>query len=69
VLLYAKLVTLRNDAFDYLSKDGVEVTAINDIMRFDVRPFLRKMDEPYEARLMLKGDKVRMSCAVIAPII
>ncbi len=59
VLLYAKLVTLRNDAFDYLSKDGVEVTAINDIMRFDVRPFLRKMDEPYEARLMLKGDKVR----------
>jgi hypothetical protein len=28
-------------------------------MRFDVRPFLRKMDEPYEARLMLKGDKVR----------
>lgn len=59
VLLYAKLVTLRNDAFDYLSKDGVEVTAINDIMRFDVRPFLRKMDEPYEERLMLKGDKVR----------
>ncbi|MFO7633997.1 MAG: hypothetical protein R6W76_15735 [Caldilinea sp.] len=59
-LLYAKLVTLRKDAFDYLSMDGVEVTAINDIMRFDVRPFLRKMDEPYEPRLMLKGDKVRV---------
>lgn len=60
VLLYAKLVTLRNDAFDYLSKDGVKVTAINDIVRFDVRPFLRKMDDPYEARLMVKGDKVHV---------
>lgn len=60
VLLYAKLVTLRNDAFDYLSKDGVKVTAINDIVRFNVRPFLRKMDDPYEARLMVKGDKVHV---------
>jgi hypothetical protein len=58
VLLYAKLVTLGRDAFDYLARDGVEITAINDIMRFDVRPFLRKMDEPYEPRLMVKGDKV-----------
>ncbi len=63
VLLYAKLVTLREDAFDYVTKDGVEVTAINDIMRFDLRPFLRKMDEPYEDRLMLKGQQVRtMRC-------
>ena len=60
VLLYAKLVTLRKDAFGFLSKDGVDITTINDIMRFDVRPFLRKMDDPYEDRLMLKGDKVRI---------
>ncbi len=59
VLLYAKLVTLRKDALGFLSQDGVEITAINDIMRFDVRPFLRKMDDPYEERLMLKGDQVR----------
>jgi len=59
ILLYAKLVTLRKDAFDYLAQDGVEVTAINDIMRFDLRPFLRKMDEPFESRLMLKGREVR----------
>ena len=59
VLLYAKLVTLRKDAFAYLSADGVEIKAINDIMRFDLRPFLRKMDDPYEERLMLTGDKVR----------
>ena len=59
VLMYAKLVTLRKDAFAFLAEDGVEITAINDIMRFDIRPFLRKMDDPYEDRLMLKGDKVR----------
>ena len=59
VLLYAKLVTLRKDAFAFLAEDGVAITAINDIMRFDIRPFLRKMDDPYEDRLMLKGDKVR----------
>lgn len=59
VLLYAKLVTLRKDAFGYVTKDGVEITAINDIMRFDLRPFLRKMDEPFEDRLMLKGQHVR----------
>jgi hypothetical protein len=58
-LLYAKLVTLRKDAFDHMTRDGVEVTAINDIMRFDLRPFLRKMDEPYEQRLMLEGQQVR----------
>lgn len=59
VLMYAKLVTLRKDAFAFLAEDGVEITAINDIMRFDIRPFLRKMDDPYEDRLMLKGNKVR----------
>ena len=58
-LLYAKLVTLRSDAFEHVTQDGVEITAINDIMRFDLRPFLRKMDEPYEQRLMLKGREVR----------
>ncbi|GIK74928.1 MAG: hypothetical protein BroJett021_39160 [Chloroflexota bacterium] len=58
-LLYAKSVILRKDAFDHMTRDGMEVTAINDIMRFDLRPFLRKMDEPYEQRLMLKGQQVR----------
>jgi len=57
-ILYAKLVELRADAFQYLTEDGLEITALNDIMRYDVRPFLRKMDDPYEERLMLRGDEV-----------
>jgi hypothetical protein len=59
VLLYAKDVVLQKDAFAYLSRSGLDISAINDIMRFDVRPFLRKMDEPYEERLMLKGETVQ----------
>ena len=57
-ILYAKLVELRADAFQYLTEDGLEITAINDIMRYDLRPFLRKMDDPYQERLMLRGDEV-----------
>ena len=59
VILYAKLVELNRGAFHYLGAQGPPITAINDIMRFDVRPFLRKMDDPYQERLMLKGDRVR----------
>lgn len=59
VLLYAKDVVLRKDAFAYLSRNGLDISAINDIMRFDVRPFLRKMDEPYVERLTLKGETVQ----------
>jgi hypothetical protein len=59
VLIYAKDVVLRKDAFAYLSRNGLDISAINDIMRFDVRPFLRKMDEPYVERLTLKGETVQ----------
>jgi hypothetical protein len=57
-ILYAKLVELHADAFQFLTEDGLEITAINDIMRYDIRPFLRKMDDPYQERLTLRGDEV-----------
>ncbi|MBK8047219.1 MAG: hypothetical protein IPK16_08910 [Anaerolineales bacterium] len=59
VIHYSKLVELRKDAFDYLSEDGLEITAINDIMRIDIRTFLRKMDDPFQEKLALRGDKVQ----------
>lgn len=59
VIHYSKLVELRKDAFRYLSGGGLEISAINDIMRFDVHPFLRKMDDPFQLRLALLGDKVQ----------
>lgn len=59
VIHYSKLVALRKDAFRYLSVGGLAISAINDIMRFDVHPFLRKMDDPFQSRLALLGDKVQ----------
>lgn len=58
ILHYAKQVTLRKDAFRYLAEDGLEIRVINDITRLDVRHFLRKMDNPYEERLMLRDGNV-----------
>ena len=58
IIHYAKQVTLREDAFRYLAEDGLEIRVINDITRLDVRHFLRKMDNPYEERLVLRDDSV-----------
>jgi hypothetical protein len=58
VIHYAKQVTLRKDAFRYLAEDGLVISAINDITRLDIRSFLRKMDNPYEERLMLQDGRV-----------
>lgn len=58
IIHYAKQVTLRKDAFRYLAEDGLEISVINDITRLDVRHFLRKMDNPYEDRLMLRNGRV-----------
>jgi hypothetical protein len=58
IIHYAKQVTLRKDAFRYLAEDGLEVSVINDITRLDIRHFLRKMDNPYEDRLMLRNGRV-----------
>ncbi len=59
VIHYAKQVTLRQDALRYLDEDGLEISVINDITRLDIRNFLRKMDDPYEERLVLKNGKVK----------
>jgi hypothetical protein len=58
IIHYAKQVTLRKNAFRYLAEDGLEIGAINDITRLDVRNFLRKMDNPYEERLVLRNGRV-----------
>ncbi len=58
IIHYAKQVTLRKDAFRYLAEDGLEISVINDITRLDVRNFLRKMDNPYEDRLVLRNGQV-----------
>ena len=58
VLLYAKDVTLNESAFPYIVAHDLGGSAINDIMRYDIRPFLRKMDNPHQEKLMLDGERV-----------
>jgi hypothetical protein len=69
IIHYAKQVTLNKDAYRYLGEDGLEINAINDITRIDIRSFLRKMDNPYEDRLVLQEGKVhKLRCQRVYPL-
>ena len=59
VLRYEKRVKLRRAAVRQLYIDAPEVGAIKDVMRLDVRDYLRKMDDPTQTQLYLKGNRVR----------
>ncbi len=63
VLIYTKEVSLNEAAFRYIYEHDLGGNAINDIMRYDIRPFLRKMDDPRQEKLMLDGERVvRVRC-------
>lgn len=63
VILYSKDVSLNEAAFRYIDEHDLGGHAINDIMRYDIRAFLRKMDDPRQEKLMLEGDRVvRVRC-------
>jgi hypothetical protein len=69
IIHYAKQVTLQKDAYRYLGEDGLAISAINDITRIDVRSFLRKMDNPYEDRLVLQDGTVQhLRCQRVYPL-
>lgn len=63
VIHYAKEIILFTDAFKDLFFDAPEISGINDIMRYDIRPFLRKMAEPVQRRSYLEnGDLQAADC-------
>ena len=59
VIRYEKVVVLHKNALAHVYADAPEITALKDIMRFDIRPFLHKMDEPRERWSYLDGEDVR----------
>jgi hypothetical protein len=59
VICYTKEVVLQTAAFSHIYTGGPPITGVNDIMRFDVRPYLRKMDDPMERRLYLEDGQLR----------
>lgn len=66
VICYTKEVVLDTEAFNHIDTGGPPITGVNDIMRFDVRPYLRKMDDPVERRPYLQNGELRIAeCAKI----
>lgn len=59
VICYTKKVVLYKDIFKRIYPDSPEITGINDILRYDVRPFLRKMADPLQRVLYLDRDCLR----------
>ncbi|MFN8487310.1 MAG: hypothetical protein U0350_06935 [Caldilineaceae bacterium] len=66
IICYTKEVVLETDVFKQIYPDGPPIHGINDIMRFDVRPYLRKMDDPVERRLYLQDGQLHLAeCAKV----
>jgi hypothetical protein len=63
VICYSKDIVLFTDAFKKVFFDVPEITGINDIMRYDIRAYLRKMGEPLQERNYLeRGELKTISC-------
>jgi hypothetical protein len=56
IICYTKDVTLFAAAFKQAFADLPHVSGLNDIIRYDIRAYLKKMDEPVEQRLYLENE-------------
>jgi hypothetical protein len=61
IIRYAKEIVLYKNAFDGIfgDTDTPQLTGINDIMRYDIRSYLRKMAEPLTVRRSLNCNELR----------
>jgi hypothetical protein len=59
VICYAKDIVLFTAAFREVFIDVPEITGINDIIRYDVRAYLKKMAEPVQARGYLEAGQLK----------
>ena len=58
VIRYEKVVVLHRRAFHEIYRNAPGISAVKDIMRFDIRAFLRKMDEPVQRWSYLNNGTV-----------
>ncbi len=59
IIRYTKEITLYARAFKRAFDDFPKVTGLNDIMRYDIRPYLNKMAEPVQERLYVKNGQLQ----------
>ncbi|MFN8457850.1 MAG: hypothetical protein U0401_24905 [Anaerolineae bacterium] len=59
VICYSKDIVLYTDTFKDVFVSMPEITGLNDIMRYNIRACLEKMDEPIQAKSYLDGHQVK----------
>ena len=58
IICYTKDITLYSDTIRQVFGDTFHITGINDIIRYDIRTLLPKMDDPVQTRFMLKDEEL-----------
>ncbi len=63
IICYAKEVNFKRSASRLLDIGGADITGIQDIMRYDIRRYLRKTADPVEQRYtIVDGELVAVDC-------
>ena len=60
IICYTKEIVLYANAFKKVFLDIPHITGINDIIRYDIRAYLRKMAEPIQERRYLHDEQIHM---------
>ena len=61
IICYTKDIVLYRKTFDEVYANIAQITGLNDIIRYDIRPFLRKMAEPVQQRPYLEDGELHMA--------
>ena len=59
IICHTKDIVLDSDLFPKAFKGLPRVSGINDIIRYNVQPYLRKMADPVEDQLLLEGEQLK----------
>lgn len=59
VICYTKDIVLHAKSIREIFGETAKITGLNDIIRYDIRSLLTKMDDPIHSRLMLKEGKLQ----------
>ncbi len=59
IIRHDKDIVLYNDAFEAVFPNMPTITGINDITRYDIHPFLGKMGDPIQTRLILDSEGIQ----------
>jgi hypothetical protein len=58
IICHTKDILLNKDLFEKAFIDLPKTSGLNDIIRYDIYPYLRKMDDPVEEQAILVGEKL-----------